>query len=198
MMRYFLLISFVFLGACASSNIQKPHMACEQPVHLNWDSTLVYKASILVMNQNISGLIIFKKENDSTTRLIMTTDVGPKLIDLRLTPRGYSKNYVFKKLNRKALLNMFWEDFGTTLGLFTENRTGSKSGENTCCYPVKKNFSACYLPGSAYSFPSQAYFSENEKTKTKITYFCSNAQQPDSILIVHPGFNMSYFLKKVN
>ena len=195
--RFLLLSSFILLAACASTKVQQEKLPCNIPASFNWDTTTVYKASISVMNKNFSGLIIFNRENDTDYRLIMTTDVGPKLIDITLTPKGYTKNFVMAQLDRKALLRMFWEDFGTMLGIFAKGKPGY-SDLGTCCYPVSKNFTSCYITSDLKSFPLSAYFVQGNEKKTKINYFCAVGQQPDSIRIDHLALNMSYFLNKLN
>ena len=172
MIRCLLLSSFVLLSACAGSKIQvREKTPCSQPPVFKWDTTLVYKASISVLNKNFSGLIIFNRENDSTCRMVMTADVGPKLIDINLNSKGYKKNYVMSQLDKKALLRMFWEDFGTMLGIFSVNKPGYNSELQTCTYPVYKDFSAWYIPGNSHSFPDSAYFVQGNEKKTKINYF---------------------------
>lgn len=199
MIRYFLLSSLLLLVACATLKTpQQQKMPCVNRTTFNWDTTLVYKASITVMNQNISGLIIFNKEDETTYRLVMTTDIGPKLIDMTLTPKGYTKNFIISQLDRKALLRMFWEDFSTMLGIFSYSNYSYNSGIDSCCYPVPRNFSACYNPNEQNSFPSTAYFLKGNEKQTKINYFCLPEHQPDSIKIEHLRFNMSYFLNKLN
>lgn len=198
-MRFLILSSLLlFAVACATPKIQKQKLPATVPFSFNWDTTLFYKTSISVKGTNLSGIIIFNKENDSTIRMIMTTDVGPKLIDMTLTSRNYTKNFVARQLDRKALLHMFWEDFGVTLGLFSMIRDGYyDSVSQTYCYPVAKKFSACYLPGSSLSFPTKAFFFNKNKMKTTINYFYAPGQQPDSISITHLGFDMNYILHKV-
>jgi len=198
-MRFLILSSLLlFVVACATPKIQKQKLSATAPFSFNWDSTVFYKTSISVKGTNLSGIIIFNKENDSSIRLIMTTDVGPKLIDITLTPRGYTRNFVAKQLDRKALLHMFWEDFGVTLGLFSRNGGGYyNSDDHAYVYPLVKKFSAGYLPGSPQSFPQKAFFFDKDKMKTTISYFYAPGQQPDSISITHLGFDMNYILHKV-
>ena len=197
-MRFLRLSSLLLLAACATPKIQQQqNLPCKNPVSFSWDTTLYYKASISVMGNNLSGLIIFNKQNDSTFRLIMTTDVGPKLIDMELTPKGYTKNFVIEQLDRKALLHMFWEDFGTTLGLFARNKAGFYNSElDACCFPISSRFTTCYTSPGSQTFPEKAYFFERDKKKTTISYFYKFGQQPDSISIEHLSFNMSYILRK--
>jgi len=197
-MRFFLLSSFLLLAACATQKVQQPpKVPCT--TSFSWDTTLFYKANISVMGNSISGLVIFNKENDSTFRLIITTDIGPKLVDMRLTPEGYTKNFVIKPLDQKALLNMFWEDFGTVLGLFAGNKEGYYSPETKACtYPIAPRFTASYSASNALAFPEKAHFLKRDKIKTTISYFCKTGQQPDSIFIEHLNFNMSYTLRKFN
>lgn len=196
-MRYLLLSSMLILMACTTSKkISQQSTGNKIPV-FQWDTITTFKANITVLNRDYTGMMILNRENDSSYRVILTTGVGPKLIDMSITSKGYTKLYAIKQLNRKALLNMLWEDFGTMVNIFAKNELLPTSSE-TVCFPVRKKLTACYNFETKQLSPSSAYFMEGSDMKTKISYFYDDKNHPDSVVIEHLSFNMSYYFKKLN
>lgn len=195
-MRYLLLSSLLLFAACASSKYPQ-QLAVNKPSTFQWDTTTSFKANITVLNQEYTGLVILNRESDSSYRVILTTGVGPKLIDMSLTSKGYTKYFAIKQLNRKALLNMFWEDFGTMVNIFSNNNHHFDTIANSHCFPVRKKLSACYYYKEKQPFPVSAYFMEGQKMKTKFSYFYDGKNHPDSVVIEHLSFKMNYSLKKL-
>jgi hypothetical protein len=117
---------------------------------------------------------------------------------MSLTSKGYTKYFAIKQLNRKALLNMFWEDFGTMVNIFSENGSRNDTLTKTICFPVRKKLSACYNYEGKQLSPQRAYFMDGVEKKTKISYFYDHKNHPDSVVIEHLSFKMNYILKKLN
>jgi len=86
------------------------------------DSLGVYNITMEFSKNTLTGLVIFKKTNDSTLRMVLNAEMGPKLLDLELSPSGYKTIYAFKKLNRKRILKTFYEDFGALSGILIRNK----------------------------------------------------------------------------
>ena len=87
------------------------------------DSVGLYTITMEFSKNTLSGLLILKKTNDSTLRLVLNTEMGPKLLEMELSPNGYKTIYVFKKLNKKRILRIFYEDFGALSGILVWNKT---------------------------------------------------------------------------
>jgi hypothetical protein len=90
-----------------------------------YDSVGLYNITIEFSKNSLSGLLILKKTSDSTFRLVLNAEMGPKLLDLELSPTGYKTIYAFKKLNRKRILRTFYEDFGALSGILVWNKSFS-------------------------------------------------------------------------
>lgn len=199
MIRCLLSISFLlfFFGGFSKETRQPVAFMLKQNC-FNWDSTMVYRANISFNEYQFSGIIVFNTVDFKTYRMIMTPEVGPTLIDLNLTCEKYTRNYVARKLNRKALLQMFWEDFGTLLGLFSIAKQVEKDYDNvTDCFGLAKKKLVCYSFCNEAVFPENAFFYFKDKLNTKFTYFYQPNMQPDSIKIEHLKFNLNYSLYKV-
>ncbi|QGK76170.1 hypothetical protein [Flavobacterium sp. SLB02] len=71
----------------------------------------VYKTNITVYGNEISGIFIAKKINDTTHRIVFTTEFGNKLLDFEISDNSFKVNSIVSELDRKILINTLKEDF---------------------------------------------------------------------------------------
>ncbi|KQO34203.1 hypothetical protein ASF10_00320 [Flavobacterium sp. Leaf82] len=71
----------------------------------------VYKTNITVYGNEISGIFIAKKINDTTHRIVFTTEFGNKLMDFEISDTDFKVNSIVSELDRKILINTLKEDF---------------------------------------------------------------------------------------
>ncbi|MCD0469477.1 hypothetical protein [Flavobacterium sp. JAS] len=71
----------------------------------------VYKANITVYGHEMSGIFIAKKINDTTHRIVFTTEFGNKLLDFEIAEKTFKVNSIVSELDRKILINTLTEDF---------------------------------------------------------------------------------------
>ncbi|MEP6805688.1 MAG: hypothetical protein ABI892_14265, partial [Flavobacterium sp.] len=71
----------------------------------------VYKTNITVYGNEISGIFIAKKINDTTHRIVFTTEFGNKLLDFEISDTDFKVNSIVSELDRKILINTLKEDF---------------------------------------------------------------------------------------
>ncbi|WP_428230681.1 hypothetical protein [Flavobacterium sp.] len=71
----------------------------------------VYKTNITVYGNEISGIFIAKKINDTTHRIVFTTEFGNKLMDFEISDTSFKVNSIVSELDRKILINTLKEDF---------------------------------------------------------------------------------------
>ncbi|BFM43028.1 hypothetical protein CFS9_16690 [Flavobacterium sp. CFS9] len=71
----------------------------------------IYKTNITVYGHEMSGIFIAKKINDTTHRIVFTTEFGNKLMDFEISETGFKINSIVSELDRKILINTLREDF---------------------------------------------------------------------------------------
>lgn len=71
----------------------------------------VYKTNITVYGHDLSGIFIAKKINDTTHRIVFTTEFGNKLLDFEISEKTFKVNSIVSELDRKILINTLKEDF---------------------------------------------------------------------------------------
>ena len=113
----FLLISF-FLASCATNSVLQGYTKKVSDTKIfdvsyfsNPGVDYVYKANIRVYGNELSGIFIAKKLNDSTHRVVFTTEFGNKLMDFEISQDDFKVNSIVSELDRKMLLNTLKTDF---------------------------------------------------------------------------------------
>lgn len=71
----------------------------------------VYKTNITVYGNELSGIFIAKKINDTTHRVVFTTEFGNKLFDFEISETTFKVNSIVSELDKKILINTLKEDF---------------------------------------------------------------------------------------
>ena len=79
------------------------------------EKALIYKAEINFYNNDISGLLIIKKTNESIYRIALTTQFGLKIFDFELNHSILNVKYCVEYLNKKVIINTFQDDFNLLL-----------------------------------------------------------------------------------
>jgi len=117
-MRRFLLISSCFLlfscGLPLLKNMEEASLlnapkSIENPYFKELDS-YIFKSSISIYNNDLSGILVLKKLSNTSCRLAFTTEFGNTLLDMTVTSTGYAKHFAIKKLDRKIILKTLAKD----------------------------------------------------------------------------------------
>lgn len=116
----FLLINcflIVFLSSCATQIVNDfapvtlEKTAYKAPYFSNPEIDYVYKANITVYGNELTGVFIAKKINDTTHRVVFTTEFGNKLLDFEISETDFKVNSIVEELDRKILVNTLKTDF---------------------------------------------------------------------------------------
>lgn len=83
----------------------------EVPYFSDSKTDYVYKTNITVYGNELSGIFIAKKINDTTHRIVFTTEFGNKLMDFEISETDFKVNSIVSELDRKILINTLKEDF---------------------------------------------------------------------------------------
>jgi hypothetical protein len=108
----------LILSSCSSLNVVKGYnqvalekTAFEVPYFSNPEMDYVYKANITIYGNELSGIFIAKRINDTTHRLVFTTEFGNKLLDFEISETDFKVNSIVAELNRKIVVNTLKTDF---------------------------------------------------------------------------------------
>ncbi|MGK4568426.1 hypothetical protein [Flavobacterium sp. 3HN19-14] len=111
------LIVLVF-ASCATQNVVKDYTSVasketvfQNPYFANSTTDYVYKTNITVYGNELTGIFIAKKINESTHRVVFTTEFGNKLFDFEISENDFKVNSIVDDLNRKIIINTLKGDF---------------------------------------------------------------------------------------
>lgn len=109
----FLAIILVSCGSVTKNYTPKKldKTSYEVPYFSDSKTDYVYKTNIKVYGNEISGIFIAKKINDTTHRIVFTTEFGNKLLDFEISDNSFKVNSIVSELDRKILINTLKEDF---------------------------------------------------------------------------------------
>lgn len=71
----------------------------------------IFRANINVFKNELSGLLVVKRIDDSLHRVVLTSDFGNTLFDFSIYSDKYTANYVMSDMNKKFILNILARDF---------------------------------------------------------------------------------------
>lgn len=83
----------------------------EVPYFTDSKTDYVYKTNITVYGNELSGIFIAKKINDTLHRIVFTTEFGNKLMDFEISDKSFKVNSIVSELDRKILVNTLKQDF---------------------------------------------------------------------------------------
>lgn len=120
--KLYLLLSSIFLfSLCISCRISKYKHATEcnrvvitkqafTPI-LKETTATKFKATIDVLKNHLSGIIIVKQTDSVSTHIIFVTEIGMKMFDFEWKNNEMKSVYVFEPLNKPALIKALQSNF---------------------------------------------------------------------------------------
>ncbi|PZX91991.1 hypothetical protein DOS84_18010 [Flavobacterium aquariorum] len=120
-MKLLLRISIILvlvLSSCSTNKVVQDYKSAplektslEVPYFANPTMDYVYKANITVYGNELTGIFIAKKINDTLHRVVFTTEFGNKLMDFEISETDFKVNFIQEELDRKIVINTLTNDF---------------------------------------------------------------------------------------
>lgn len=165
------------------------------------DSIGLYNINVEINKYNFSGLLLLKKTNDSTIRLVMNSEMGPKLLDMELSPTGYKIIYAFKKLNKKGVLKIFYEDFGALSCIIIRKKypiVNNNLSSNEYIFDIGKKRKIIYTADTLSRTFISGRIEERKIIKSIFHYyFVPGTPEISSMKLKHQNFRMTILLNKI-
>lgn len=166
---------------------------------LKSQTVLKYNASIDVLKNHLTGLLIVKQTDSLTKHVVFVTELGMKMFDLVVKPNETSAAYVFEPLNKPELIEALKRNFDNMLLLNIYNKHASMCSSRTgVVYGLtegksKKFFSSVSKQENSNTIECQETFYKN-KRESKIDYlYKSQTQQYSQIKCKQYGLIKFYF-----
>ncbi len=157
----------------------------------------VYKCQMDIYKNHVSGILILKKINDATHRVVLTSDFGNKLIDFEISENAFKLNYVLPDLDKKIVINFLRNDFQQ---LLKRQYTVSESFENETSKIYlskvdKKNYYLFF--NKENSLLKQIIYTKNNKEKIDFTFDAKKHIFADSLNLQHKDFKINIKLFQI-
>jgi hypothetical protein len=164
--------------------------AIEVPYFSDSKTDYVYKTNITVYGHEMSGIFIAKKVNDTTHRVVFTTEFGNKLLDFEISEKTFKVNSIVSELDRKILINTLTEDFRILLKKDYQIQEQFEN-ENYNIYKSPDNYRDNYLFFSKKDQKLEKVV-RSSKTKEKITFTFTleNDTFAKKVVILHQNIKL--------
>lgn len=133
-----------------------------------------YKTSIDVLKNHLTGLLIVKKTDSLTTRIVFVTELGMKMFDFEAKDNHINAVYVFDPLNKPLLIEALKRNFNNLLLLNAyRQETGKCSKGNRQVFQIKDAKDKCYYtvdPGTHAVLLQETFHKRKRESRTEYAY----------------------------
>ncbi|WP_445432191.1 hypothetical protein [Chryseobacterium indoltheticum] len=150
-----------------------------------------------IYNNHVSGILIIKKINEKTHRVVLTSDFGNKLIDFEVSENDFKLNYVLPDLDKKIVINFLKSDFQE---LLRQKYPVSESfeNENSKIYLSKIDKKSYYLFfNKENNLLKQIIYTKNNKEKIDFSFDAKKHIFADSLNLQHKDFKINIKLFQI-
>ena len=187
----------IVLASCTSVNVVKdyPSVALDKPIYQNTyfanpEIDYVYKANISVYGNELTGIFIAKKINETTHRVVFTTEFGNKLLDFEISENEFKVNSIVDELNRKILINTLKQDFRLLLKQdFLVEEQFAKTTNKVYKSKDGKNFNFLFISSLDDRLYKLTHCSKT-KEKINISFSSENNIFASNIIIQHNNIKL--------
>lgn len=199
--RPFLAISLFLLVSCGANKVTDGYLATKSdpsvysvPYFSDAKTDYVYKANISIYGNELTGIFIAKKINETTHRVVFTTEFGNKLIDFEISETDFKVNSIVSELDRKLVINTLRDDFRLLLrNRFLVDRQ-FENAENTI-YQSADGKKINYLFVSKTSKKLVKIVNASaRKEKINLSFTSENDIFADAITIIHHNIKLKIVL----
>ncbi|AZA52418.1 hypothetical protein [Chryseobacterium sp. G0201] len=157
----------------------------------------VYKCQMDIYKNHVSGILIIKKLNDATHRVVLTSDFGNKLIDFEISGDNFKLNYVLADLDKKIVINFLKNDFQQLLKQ-QYPVTESFENEKSKIYLSKLDKKQYYLFfNKENGLLNKIIYKKNNKEKIDFTFDAKKHIFADSLSLQHKDFKINIKLFQI-
>jgi hypothetical protein len=200
----FLICSLIVLSACASDyrglTAMTPDKNCVEKIRPKVIGNSWFDASIDVVGKHISGLILTKHMEDSSSRVVFTNEAGVKFLDFEYSVNGEFKvHHILEQLDKKAVIKLLENDFKLILGLPFRNAPVNSFRMNNEVYNMVTDGKKSHYFVTDQNCTEMIRIESGSSRKRVVTLnLFGNPSQPDSLHLQHHTFAMKMTLKKLN
>lgn len=207
-MRRFLLQSFLYSGlfflliSCKTYQLENARPVSNskdfvENLYFSSHEDYVYKCQMDIYKNHVSGILIIKKINETTHRVVLTSDFGNKMIDFEISENSFKLNYVLADLDKKMVINFLKNDFQE---LLRQKYPVVQAFENdlSTLYDSKIGKNNYYLSfNKETSLLTQIVLTRNKKEKINFNFEAKKPTFAEMIHLEHKDFRINIKLFQI-
>ncbi len=165
-----------------------------------------YQAAIDVVGKHLSGILVFKMQEDSSIRTAFVNEMGMTFFDITFYDHSYNFNSIAGNLDKKAVKISLAKDLGMILlrGIFKGNPDLKKSTVSALesemleklTYPLKRKGIVVYqFKPNSKEIPLIENYGKKKKIITITQNYTDDNSMPERIFVQHHTVNFTILLK---
>lgn len=197
------------LSSCSTNKVVKDYKnvplektTFEVPYFANPEIDYVYKANITVYGNELTGIFIAKKINDTKHRVVFTTEFGNKLMDFEISETDFKVNFILGELDRKVVVNTLVADFRLLLRSYYVISEQFENVENSVYKALDTNKMNYLFVSKSNHKLSKITHSSKRKEIINLIYTSENNIFAEKIVIQHRNIKLkielNYFNQQAN
>lgn len=157
----------------------------------------VYKCQMDIYKNHVSGILIVKKINGTTHRVVLTSDFGNKLIDFEISENEFRLHYVLPDMDKKIVINFLKNDFRELLRQQYPVNESFESG-NSNIYLSEIDHKKYYLFfNKKNGLLEQMVYTKNNREKIDFTFEAKKHIFADRLNLRHKDFKINIKLFQI-
>jgi hypothetical protein len=197
------------LSSCSTNKVVQDYKSAplektslEVPYFSNPTIDYVYKANITVYGNELTGIFIAKKINDTTHRVVFTTEFGNKLMDFEISETDFKVNFILEELDRKMLINILTNDFRLLLRSHYSISEQFENNENNVYMALDKDKMNYLFVSKSTNRLSKIVYASKRKEIINLFYTSEKDIFAEKIVIQHQNIKLkielNYFNQQAN
>ncbi|GAA3508328.1 hypothetical protein GCM10022393_19140 [Aquimarina addita] len=177
--------------ALSSDTIHNPYFS-------NMDMDYVYKATIEIYGNRISGIFVVKKLGEKQHRIVCTSQFGSTFFNIEFIDGGHIIHSIAPELNKKMILDILLQDLSL---LIKEEDTPEEGYTNDHFYVLKNQVekrSNFYFYRKSDTLLQKIMHTSKVKEKFEIQFEAiSEAKVAEKVTITHQGIKLAILLNRL-
>lgn len=206
-MKYFLLSSLLIIclfPSCKSaySSLQKTNTA--RSCALEWkpviSETIKYSTQVKALNNEFSGILLFKPMPDGSLRIVFTNQFGITFFDFEFSGGGdFVKHFILPQMDKEAVVNLLRKDFEMLLMMYDPSQVEVLTdGNHTFSTFALKKGKVYYVTSPDCSNIIKIENGSKRKPVIEITLSGQQNETPESFVIDHKKVAFTIQSKRIN
>jgi hypothetical protein len=169
------------------------------PYFSNKDIDYVYKAKIKIYGKYFGGILIIKKVEKDSHRVVFTTEFGNKIFDFLYEGESFTKNFVLEDLDKKIIVNTLQKDFKLLISESSKvEEQFTREGQQVYKSKSNNRFNYYFIDEKPVMLKRIVQTSKR-KEKVEIVYTSAGNDLAQKIEIIHSNIKLKIdlnYLKK--